>query len=292
MTARVQNANGVALPNVMVTFTTTRGTVSPAQVATSSSGAATATLTASDTADVTAIAGAVSAHTLVIATTPSGPTPHADAAVGVPQRVGERHHRRAADLRRQFVRGRRDLDLVVRRRRQRPRHGVHHDAHLQPRRHLHSVGIVDLRHGSQRDDHRNRSAAGAYPDAGDRVRTDRRSHLHARQRTFTVSPACNVTASLAGTAIAWRQHRSRTFAGTGPMARPTTGHTYVRYAAHTYTEPRDVHDLRDRDGDVPADRLKTTVDVAVAWSFHRRAREVAPASLRSVHRPREAWAAR
>jgi len=75
VTARVQNANGVALPNVMVTFTTTRGTVSPAQVATSSSGAATATLTSSDTADVTAIAGAVSAHTLVIATTPSGPPP-------------------------------------------------------------------------------------------------------------------------------------------------------------------------------------------------------------------------
>ena len=75
VTARVQNANGAALPNVMVTFTTTRGTVSPAQVATSSSGAATATLTASDTADVTAIAGAVSAHTLVIATPPSSTTP-------------------------------------------------------------------------------------------------------------------------------------------------------------------------------------------------------------------------
>src|SRR5580765_6738881 len=73
VTARVQNANGVALSNVMVAFTTTRGTVSPAQVATSSSGAATATLTASDTADVTAAAGTVSAHTLVIATPPSGP---------------------------------------------------------------------------------------------------------------------------------------------------------------------------------------------------------------------------
>src|SRR5436190_24391491 len=67
VTARVQNANGAALSNVLVTFTTTRGTVSPAQVVTSSSGAATATLTASDTADVTAVAGAVSAHTLVIA---------------------------------------------------------------------------------------------------------------------------------------------------------------------------------------------------------------------------------
>jgi PKD repeat protein len=75
VTARVQNANGAALANVMVTFTTTRGSVSPVQVATSSSGAATATLTASDTADVTAIAGAVSAHTLVIAIPPSGPTP-------------------------------------------------------------------------------------------------------------------------------------------------------------------------------------------------------------------------
>ena len=57
MTARVQNANGAPLANVIVTFTTTRGTMSPAQVATSGSGAATATLTASDTADVTAIAG-------------------------------------------------------------------------------------------------------------------------------------------------------------------------------------------------------------------------------------------
>jgi PKD repeat protein len=75
VTARVQNASGVALSNVMVTFTTTRGTVSPAQVATSGSGAATATLTASDTADVTAFAGTVSAHTLVIATPPSTPTP-------------------------------------------------------------------------------------------------------------------------------------------------------------------------------------------------------------------------
>jgi len=92
----VQNANGAALANVMVTFTTTRGTVSPAQVATSSSGAATATLTASDTADVTAVAGTVSAHTLVIATPSSGPTPtptlplaflnvSGSATVGVPQ---------------------------------------------------------------------------------------------------------------------------------------------------------------------------------------------------------------
>jgi hypothetical protein len=74
VTARVQNANGAALANVLVTFTTTRGTVSPAQVATSAGGAATATLTASDTADVTAVAGTVSAHTLVIAT-PITPTP-------------------------------------------------------------------------------------------------------------------------------------------------------------------------------------------------------------------------
>jgi PKD repeat protein len=75
VTARVQNANGAPLGNVLVTFSTTRGTVSPAQVATSASGAATAKLTASDTADVTASAGAVSAHTLVIATGPAGPTP-------------------------------------------------------------------------------------------------------------------------------------------------------------------------------------------------------------------------
>jgi len=99
VTARVQNVNGAALANVLVTFTTTRGSVSPVQVATSSSGAATATLTASDTADVTAIAGAVSAHTLVIATPPSGPTPtptlplsflnvSGSATVGVPLTFG------------------------------------------------------------------------------------------------------------------------------------------------------------------------------------------------------------
>jgi hypothetical protein len=99
VTARVQNANGAALANVMVTFTTTRGSVSPVQVATSSSGAATATLTASDTADVTAVAGAVSAHTLVIATPSSGPTPpptlplaflnvSGSATVGVPVTFG------------------------------------------------------------------------------------------------------------------------------------------------------------------------------------------------------------
>lgn len=99
VTARVQNVNGAALPNVIVTFSTTRGTVSPAQVATSSSGAATATLIASDTADVTAVAGAVSAHTLVIATPSTNPTPtptlplaflnvSGSATVGVPQTFG------------------------------------------------------------------------------------------------------------------------------------------------------------------------------------------------------------
>ena len=75
VTARVQNVNGVPLANVLVTFATTRGTVSPAQVATTASGTATSKLTASDTADVTATAGTVSAHTLVIATGPAAPTP-------------------------------------------------------------------------------------------------------------------------------------------------------------------------------------------------------------------------
>jgi hypothetical protein len=74
VTANVQNANGAPLTDVVVTFTTTRGTISPAQVPTSASGIASATLTANDTADVTASVGQLlSAHTLVVPT--SGPAP-------------------------------------------------------------------------------------------------------------------------------------------------------------------------------------------------------------------------
>ena len=74
--ARVQNANGVPLANVIVRFATTRGTVSPAQAATGVNGTASTTLSAADTADVTAAAGAISAHTLVAASsTPGTPTP-------------------------------------------------------------------------------------------------------------------------------------------------------------------------------------------------------------------------
>jgi PKD domain/Bacterial Ig-like domain (group 1) len=75
VTARVQNANGVALANVVVTFTTTRGTVSPTQATTGGNGAATAKLTASDTADVTAAVGTISAHTLVVVSPPDTSTP-------------------------------------------------------------------------------------------------------------------------------------------------------------------------------------------------------------------------
>jgi hypothetical protein len=74
--ARVQNANGVPLANVIVMFATTRGTVSPAQAATGVNGTASTTLSAADTADVTAAAGGISAHTLVAASsTPGTPTP-------------------------------------------------------------------------------------------------------------------------------------------------------------------------------------------------------------------------
>jgi len=65
VSASVQNVNGAALSNVVVTFATTRGTIAPAQVSTGANGVAAATLTANDTADVTASVGAVSAHTLV-----------------------------------------------------------------------------------------------------------------------------------------------------------------------------------------------------------------------------------
>jgi len=78
VSATVQNVNGAGLPNVVVTFATTRGTIAPAQVATGVNGVATATLTANDTADVTAAVGTLSAHTLVVptggSTTPTTPT--------------------------------------------------------------------------------------------------------------------------------------------------------------------------------------------------------------------------
>jgi PKD domain len=73
VSATVQNVNGAGLSNVVVTFVTTRGTIAPAQVATGANGVATATLTASDTADVTASVGTLTAHTLVVAT--GGNTP-------------------------------------------------------------------------------------------------------------------------------------------------------------------------------------------------------------------------
>jgi len=73
ISATVQNVNGAGLPNVVVTFATTRGTIAPAQAATGVNGVATATLTANDTADVTAAVGTLSAHMLVVST--GGSTP-------------------------------------------------------------------------------------------------------------------------------------------------------------------------------------------------------------------------
>jgi PKD domain-containing protein len=73
VSATVQNVNGAALSNVVVTFVTSRGTIAPAQVPTGANGVASATLTANDTADVTASVGTLSAHTLVVAT--GGNTP-------------------------------------------------------------------------------------------------------------------------------------------------------------------------------------------------------------------------
>src|SRR5262249_49792527 len=70
------NVNGAGLPNVVVTFATTRGTIAPAQVSTGANGVATATLTANDTADVTASVGTLSAHTLVVSMgNPTSPAP-------------------------------------------------------------------------------------------------------------------------------------------------------------------------------------------------------------------------
>jgi len=75
VSATVQNVNGAALSNVVVTFATTRGTIAPTQVATGVNGTATATLTSSDTADVTASVGTLTAHTLVVSTgNPTSPS--------------------------------------------------------------------------------------------------------------------------------------------------------------------------------------------------------------------------
>jgi PKD repeat protein len=75
LTARVQNSYGAPLANVMVTFATTRGAILPTQATTGSSGTATAILAAVDTADVTVVAGGLTAHTLVVPSTPTSPTP-------------------------------------------------------------------------------------------------------------------------------------------------------------------------------------------------------------------------
>jgi len=75
VTARVQNANGAALANVAVTFTTSRGSISPTTVATGVDGAATATLVATDTATVTAAAGKLTAQAFVAPVSPTPPIP-------------------------------------------------------------------------------------------------------------------------------------------------------------------------------------------------------------------------
>ena len=75
VTARVQNANGAALANVAVTFTTSAGSIAPGRVTTGADGRATATLAASDTADVTVAAGTLSAHSLVVVQAPTAPAP-------------------------------------------------------------------------------------------------------------------------------------------------------------------------------------------------------------------------
>jgi PKD repeat protein len=82
VTARVQNANGAPLANLVVAFTTSAGSISPSMVTTSPDGRAVTTLTANDTATVTATSGTLSTHWLVApqapgtgTTTPPGSTP-------------------------------------------------------------------------------------------------------------------------------------------------------------------------------------------------------------------------
>ena len=81
LTARVQNSYGAPLAIVIVAFATTRGVILPPQATTGSSGTATAILAAIDTADVTVVAGGLTAHTLVAPSpilsgspTPNSPT--------------------------------------------------------------------------------------------------------------------------------------------------------------------------------------------------------------------------
>jgi len=71
LTARVQNARGSALANVAVTFTTSLGDIAPSRVTTGVDGLATARLSATDTAQVTASAGTLSARSLVAIQPPS-----------------------------------------------------------------------------------------------------------------------------------------------------------------------------------------------------------------------------
>src|SRR3954464_9100050 len=70
VTARVQNVNGAPLANMAVTFATSVGSVSPTVVTTGVDGRAVTTLTAADTATVTATVGSLSAHSLVAAQGP------------------------------------------------------------------------------------------------------------------------------------------------------------------------------------------------------------------------------
>lgn len=75
VTARVQNANGAPLGNLVVAFTTSVGSVSPAMVTTNPDGRAVTTLTATDTATVTATSGTLSTHWLVAPQAPGTGTP-------------------------------------------------------------------------------------------------------------------------------------------------------------------------------------------------------------------------
>jgi hypothetical protein len=74
VTARVQNGNGAALPNVIVTFATTRGTIAPSEATTGTDGTATVVLKSPDTANVSAAVGALTAHTLVAPAVPTSLT--------------------------------------------------------------------------------------------------------------------------------------------------------------------------------------------------------------------------
>jgi Bacterial Ig-like domain (group 1) len=70
VTAKVQNVNGAPLPGVTVQFATNVGTLSEASVDTGTDGIARTTITATDTAEITATAGTLTAHTLVASQPP------------------------------------------------------------------------------------------------------------------------------------------------------------------------------------------------------------------------------